>query len=335
MSGNATCAPENNHEDNNDTVSNAPADFTIVYAQDLDEDGEFDTFGLDTTGDGMADVRVRDSDDDDEANFTHYTTGEGYDSISEYDHDGDGEPDTVTRDVDAQEPTEEQSAAAETPLDTLREMADDAGFVPGEIEFLHDIENLADDATSAASEAVDEVATDLGDMADTMSELIGASIDDFNLNDISASPEPETETTAVDETADETAEETDSDGPIQVGTIDESKIVASHDLDVDGVDDTFSIDLDGDGKVDTLAYDTDGDGNIDRMYTDLDGDGVAEQEHADTDGDGVADTVYTDTDGDGVFDRIDQDTDGDGMTDAYAGVYTDDEAEGMEVDPTE
>lgn len=149
-------------------------DFTILYAQDLDGDGEFDTFGLDTTGDGIADVRVRDTDGDEEANFSSYSTdGDASYDIRVFDTDGDGNPDSVSYSPDAAQPTESQTAAAQTPMEKLRDQAHEDGYVPGKTEQFSQLDNS--DATDTGTDNDTDLTdlTDLADLADEMAGMVG------------------------------------------------------------------------------------------------------------------------------------------------------------------
>ena len=90
------------------------------------------------------------------------------------------------------------------------------------------------------------------------------------------------------------------------------------DINGDGIPDQVlaSVDLDGDGIEESLLLDTDGDGFEDAMITDFNGDGIIDQIAVDLTGNGIAD-VIADTNYDGTFDFVETfyDNDGDGVID--------------------
>jgi Ca2+-binding RTX toxin-like protein len=136
----------------------------------------------------------------------------------------------------------------------------------------------------------------------------------------------------------------------------------SKDSDGDGVTDIYDLDDDNDGIPDTVEQhgnpklDTDGDGIIDRLDLDSDNDGILDLKEAghqglDANGDGrvdgpsgkngLADSVETtpesgitnytplDTDGDGVFDFQDLDSDNDGISDVIEAGGQDPDGDGI------
>lgn len=105
--------------------------------------------------------------------------------------------------------------------------------------------------------------------------------------------------------------------------------------DIDGTD-AAGLDVDGDGQIDAgSAADSDGDGIADVIDDDptrhgsgddADGDSVPDSIDLDDDNDGIPDAQETDngvdvdTDMDGIVDRLDLDTDNDGLPDSVEGV---------------
>ena len=261
----------------------------ICDGVDADGDGlADDASGLpapDTNGDGVADFRDLDSDNDGALDIT-----EG----------GSGCTDTTANDGVCDGPDNNGDGIADDVTPGLASDADGDGAADY-IDLDSDNDGLLDIA-EIGSGCTDADANGLCDLPDTDGDGIVDEIDD--IDGFGATPVVPANTDGVDE---DDYRDLDSDND---GTPD---VEGANCSDVSPVDDRCDgPDSDGDGAVDEID-DFDGFG----IGVDTDGDGVGDSVDLDDDNDGLPDSVEGDgdTDGDGVIDSLDLDSDNDGIPD--------------------
>lgn len=265
---------------NNDAAtSNSDTEPRIVEQYDHNNDGQTDSFIIDTDGDGKGDTRLSDTDYDGDIDSKMYNTnGEeyGYDH-RELDTSGDGKSDYISQDADSKGPNAAQEAVGDMSVDELNDLASnsDSGK-PATVNPDDTPSNSATDSDSGSGyQSLDDV-----DVLETYDMDEDGKIDTAII-DLDG-----------DGTADGVAVDVDGDGQLDgVGL----------DTDGDGEIEEVHVDTDGDGFMETVGEDTTGDGNIDVVHTDVDGDAVGDFAVIDKDGDGNPDEVQWGDDGQGHY----------------------------------
>ena len=242
--------------------------------------------GLDTDGDGVADYRDPDADDDGISDLA-----EGRTSGNDADNDG------IDDDFDV-----DQTGGADANGDGVDDAVFAADFdgdaVPNYLDLDSDNDSLLDVTEGGLTDDDNDGLVDDGALTDTPPNTDGADGPDF---------------IDVDSNNDGTNDIDGGEG-------------AGFDGDGDGqIDAGSAADSDGDGIPDVIDDDPTRHGS----RSDADGDGVPDVTDLDDDNDGIPDVQETDngadvdTDMDGIVDRLDLDTDNDGLPDSTEGVGND------------
>jgi hypothetical protein len=283
---------------------------------------------------GVRNVRVPDG-------CLNDTDGDGIANHRDVDSDDDGIPDAIEGDVD----TDQDTFADYLDIDSDNDgIADNTEAAPSGadqdgdgIDDLYDVDQTA--GADLDADGVDD-ALEASDTLDTDGDGIP------NAEDVDSDGDtiPDAIEGVVDTDSDGTANyldlDSDDDG------IDDAREAQSSgvDSDDDGIDDSYDVDsvggadLDSDGVSDALeasgTIDTDGDGTADALDLDSDNDSLPDATEGviDTDGDGRANYLELDSDDDGISDATEagddpldpRDSDADGTPD-YRDIDSDDD----------
>ena len=318
----------------NDGIDDA-IDVDQTGGADSDNDGIDDAFVPDDTdGDGLADYRDVDSDND------------RIPDIVEGNADGDGDLTPNYLDLDSDGDDIPDSVEGDNVPDLLGSDADADG-----IDDAIDVDVTGGD--DADSDGVDDLLQPVDTDGDGTADFLDLDSDADGLPDATEG----TTDTDGDGTGDWRDVDSDNDG-----ALDSAEGPAGNDTDGDGVPDYLDLDSDNDGINDVIEAglnDLDEDGQADRgqapigrdALPDADSDGTPDLQEVDSDNDGVFDIIGTrdasedqdndgrvddasDSDGDGIADVVDgapndfgdtamplpTDADGDGIADAFEGL---------------
>ena len=329
--------PLSGNDSDGDGIDDA-IDVSNTGGTDNDMDGiDDDRDPVDTDGDGVADYRDEDSDNDgipDADEGANDSDNDGTPDYRDDDSDGDGIP-------DADEGANDSDNDG-TP--DYRDNDSDGDGIPDADEGANDSDNDGipdyrdedsdNDGIPDADEGVNDSDNDgTPDYRDEDSDGDGIPDTDEGANDSDNDGTPDyldgdSDGDGIPDT-DEGANDSDNDGIPDYrdddsdndGISDEDE--GTVDTDGDGTPDYRDEDSDGDGIPDENegTIDIDGDGIPNNRDTDSDNDGIPDGQDDDADNDGITDDVEgtDDTDGDGVVDYLDDDSDGDGISDADEG----------------
>ncbi|MCB1754195.1 MAG: OmpA family protein [Gammaproteobacteria bacterium] len=291
---------------------------------DYDADAQADT-PRDSDGDGVADFRDLDADNDGLADSIE---AGGMDVDGDYRHDGflDANGDGLADSLEGN-PLPDPDTDSDGQPDRIDTDADNDGIFDLIESGGSDSDNngLVDNFSDADGDGVADDPGVLTPAADTDGDGTEDRLDpDADGDGIDDSVEGTVDSDG-DGLADFLDTDSDADG---IADSDEGTV----DTDADGIADFRDTDSDADGIADSDegTVDTDGDGIADFRDTDSDADGIADSDEGniDSDGDGVADFRDSDSDGDGIADSDEGmvDTDGDGIADFRD---TDSDADGI------
>ncbi len=296
-------------------------DVDAVGGGDLNGDGVADTGVVrDTDGDGLADFRDVDSDNDgilDSVEGTPTalvdTDGDGIPDVRDLDSDDDGIPDVIEAgliDANADGFMDAGQTPTATPRNTdgfgapdfrsLDSNGDGTFDIAGTRAAAHDADH--DGRVDAGSDADED---GIRDVVDAAPMIFGTFADSDG-----------------DGVADAQDMDLDNDGI-------PNSLDGSDDTDGDGLPNLADLDSDGDGVPDLVeagGVDADGDGRVDN-FVDVNHNGISDQYEASLGGHAL---TLPDTDGDGIDNHRDLDSDADGISDVLESGGTDANGDGRQ-----
>ena len=329
--------PLSGNDSDGDGIDDA-IDVSNTGGTDNDMDGiDDDRDPVDTDGDGVADYRDEDSDNDGIPDADEGANDSDNDGTPDYrdddsdgdgipdadeganDSDNDGTPDYLDNDSDGDGIPDADEGANDSDNDGIPDYRDedsDNDGIPDADEGVNDSDN---DGTPDYRDE-DSDGDGIPDTDEGANDSDNDGTPDYLDGDSDGDGIPDTDEGANDSDNDGIPDYRDDDSDND-GISDEDE--GTVDTDGDGTPDYRDEDSDGDGIPDENegTIDIDGDGIPNNRDTDSDNDGIPDGQDDDADNDGITDDVEgtDDTDGDGVVDYLDDDSDGDGISDADEG----------------